>query len=75
MRVDMPIKRITPERLDWIIEALIARQDYPTISHTAIAKELGIPRPTIIRWLNRYYVDRPKQGNLIFGVKKPKPQS
>ncbi|MBA7571498.1 hypothetical protein ES708_13261 [subsurface metagenome] len=64
------IKRITPERLDWIVEALTARRMFPNITHTEIAEELGLPRSTVTRWLNRYYVNIPKRGGLVFGVKR-----
>jgi len=61
------IKRITPEREDLIREVLgLHAYDIP---HVRIAEMVGLPRSTVVRWLNTYYVDSSKQGIPALRVK------
>jgi len=63
------VKRITPERAIWIYEAIQLHQF--NLPHTLIAEHLKIPRPTVVRWLNRYYVDTRHSGMLALRPKLP----
>lgn len=51
------IKRIFRERLEAMDEVLHYHEEYNT-PHTVLSEMFHVPRATIVRWLNRYYVDR-----------------
>jgi len=63
------IKRVTPEREGLIREVLYAHTY--NIPHIRIAEMLGLPKSTVVRWLNRYYVYSSKQGIPVLRVKIP----
>jgi predicted nucleic acid-binding Zn ribbon protein len=63
------LKRITAERESYIREVL-SLHEY-NIPHTQIAEMLKLSRATVVRWLNKYYVDSPQRGLSVLRVKIP----
>jgi len=69
------IKRITPDTAARIME-LIYFHEESNIPHVELSEMFHIPRATVIRWLNRYYVDRTGTLKLVLRgemARKPKP--